>query len=133
MHLFIYGSLKKGEYNHKRFNFHKIAQRLGAATTRDLTLYTPDAVPYPIALRNPVPGKVVRGELYWVDDRTADGQALLYSLLQMELDAGYTVAEVTAWHKQARYIAMTFVFHPAIRLQTDQIPTTTNWKGENHA
>ncbi len=129
MYLFIYGSLKKGEYNHKRFDFHKIAQRLGAATTRDLTLYTPDAVPYPIALRNPVPGKVVRGELYWVDDRTADGQALLYSLLQMELDAGYTVTDIVVNRQGVNRYALTFVFHPAMRLQTDRIPTTTNWKG----
>lgn len=133
MYLFIYGSLKKGEYNHKRFDFHKIARRVGAATTRDLTLYTPDAVPYPIALRNPVPGKVVRGELYWVDDRTADGQALLYSLLQMELNAGYTIAEVIVRRRDLADIAMTFVFHPAMHLQTDQIPTTSNWRGEKHA
>jgi gamma-glutamylcyclotransferase (GGCT)/AIG2-like uncharacterized protein YtfP len=82
MRLFVYGSLKKGFFNHNRFGFGDAAKFLGSAVARDVSLVRLGNLPYPHAFKSE--GGEVVGEVYELEDtRIAD------ALDQMERGAGY--------------------------------------------
>jgi gamma-glutamylcyclotransferase (GGCT)/AIG2-like uncharacterized protein YtfP len=81
MKLFVYGSLKRGFFNHHRFGFGAAAKFLGTSIAHDVSL---------VALNNHYPhafinkGGVVRGEVYELEDKE-----IIDSLDRMEDGAGY--------------------------------------------
>lgn len=87
MRLFVYGSLKKGFFNHDRFGFGDAATFLGEGTASGVSLVRLGDLPYPHAFVNE--GGEVKGELYELEDtRIAD------ALDAMERGAGYESRQV---------------------------------------
>ena len=85
--VFIYGSLKKGHYNHTRFGFNTAAWFWGEVTLTGAALYNLGA--YPCLVMTGNPEDTVRGELYeYLDDECRD------MIHDMELSAGYRLHTV---------------------------------------
>lgn len=82
MRLFVYGSLKRGFFNHYRFGFGYKAKFLGEAEAQGVSLVHYKGLPYPHAALHE--GGSVKGELYELDD-----EFVLRSLDRMERGAGY--------------------------------------------
>lgn len=87
MKLFIYGSIKKGFFNHKRFGFDKLPF-LGEHKVKGYCLINLGA--YPGMVPSPQDEDEVKGELYEIDDGSKD-YAFLY---KVEANAGYTTTAV---------------------------------------
>lgn len=87
MLLFVYGTLKKGKYNHTRFGFDKLSEFVGNKTLDNFTLKVPKGFPYPFCVRKE--GSKVNGELYKITDKD-----LIRNLDAMEIGAGYTRVQV---------------------------------------
>lgn len=87
MKIFIYGSIKKGFYNHERFNFHKLPF-LGEKTLKNHCLLNLGV--YPGMVSNGNPSDSVKGEVYEIDSSGED-----FAFLQeVEENAGYSLAKV---------------------------------------
>lgn len=65
--IFVYGSLKRGKFNHERFGLHK-ARFIGEATLKGHRMV--NLGPYPAIIRVDDQNKVVHGEVYDVDQDT---------------------------------------------------------------
>lgn len=78
--LFIYGSLKKGHYNHTRFGFNKSTFLGEACTLEKYKLLSAGWFPVMVEAE---PGTSIQGEIWEVED-----DCLKY-LDCMELDSGY--------------------------------------------
>ncbi len=81
--LFVYGSLKKGKFNHTRYDFHK-SKFLGGDKVQDFALVQKH--PYPFCIEEK--GCVVIGEVYEVNDEVMEG------LDRMEKGAGYKRVDI---------------------------------------
>lgn len=89
MKLFVYGTLKSGEFNHDRYNFNKTAVFLGAATAPGVEIMQVAGYPYPHAqLGTEVPAQ---GELYELDLNEPKALTTFLNLLRMEEQAGYSL------------------------------------------
>lgn len=86
MKLFVYGSLKRGFFNHGRFGFSDVAKFIGPAVARDRALLQLRNLPYPHAVEEPE--QEVVGEVYELDDEYA-----LRNISRMERGAGYYAKE----------------------------------------
>jgi gamma-glutamylcyclotransferase (GGCT)/AIG2-like uncharacterized protein YtfP len=84
--MFVYGSLKKGFFNHFRFGFGDKAVFLGTSIAHDVSLVALNPH-YPHAFVNK--GGIVRGEVYELDDKEIED-----SIEWMEQGAGYTQHKV---------------------------------------
>lgn len=88
MRLFVYGSLKKGFFNHDRFGFGRSATLLGEGVVKDVSLVRLGNLPYPHAFKNA--GGEVKGELYELNNPD-----IAEALEDMERGAGYMPHLVT--------------------------------------
>lgn len=84
-YLFVYGSLKKGKYNHQRYDFHK-SIFVGPGVVVGYSLVKDDQLPYPYCIAD-AQGMVI-GEVYAV------APECLERLDHMEIGAGYKRIEV---------------------------------------
>lgn len=85
--MFFYGTLKKGHYNHTRFNEDGIGKFIGEDRVTGFSLVQPKNLPYPFAIEDEK--GTVKGELYEVEDH------LFQMLHRMELGAGYEARNIT--------------------------------------
>lgn len=86
--LFVYGSLKRGCYNHDAFGFGDTAHFVGDGTLTGARLYDLGAYPCMVLVEDL--GEVVHGELYALED-----SALFTRIRAMELGAGYREVTVS--------------------------------------
>ena len=84
--LFFYGTLKRGHYNHTRFNSEGIGRFMQEATVRGFSMIQPNGLPYPMAVHD-TSGNI-QGELYEVDVLDA------LAIHRMEVGAGYVLTPV---------------------------------------
>lgn len=103
MKLFVYGSLKRGFFNHTRFGFNKIATLIGEAMVSGVSLRHLSGYPYPHAVLDP--NGVVEGELYELDRDSYPAE----SIERMELGAGYKPVEVVAVVNEREHTAKMYV------------------------
>lgn len=82
MRLFVYGSLKKGFFNHNRFGFGDAAKFVGEGTASGVSLVRLGDLPYPHAFVNE--DGQVKGEVYDLDD-----ERIANAIDAMEHGAGY--------------------------------------------
>lgn len=87
MKLFVYGSLKRGFFNHDRFGFSGAAEFLGEGTASGVALTQLRGMPYPHAFK--YPDSVVKGELYELNNKQ-----IADALDRMERGAGYVPHDV---------------------------------------
>jgi gamma-glutamylcyclotransferase (GGCT)/AIG2-like uncharacterized protein YtfP len=112
VNLFVYGSLKKGFFNHNRFGFGTYAKFLGKGTARNVSLVRMGSLPYPHAFKNE--GGEVRGELYELKDKR-----IAAALEDMEIGAGYQPLTVTVNGREATmYVAADYLIP---QLQTGEV------------
>lgn len=86
MRLFVYGSLKKGFFNHKRFGFDKL-NFLGEKVIKGYALINLGQYP---GMVNADPESTVKGEIYEIDDGTSE----FNHLNNVEKGAGFTFNQV---------------------------------------
>lgn len=96
MRLLVYGTLKKGFFNHTRYGFGEKSKFLGAAEVNGYSLVQPERVPFPYCIANC--DGTVKGELYDVPDD------VIQSLDYMEAGAGYKRVQVTLTNAKKAYI-----------------------------
>lgn len=108
MKLFVYGSLKRGFFNHTRAGFDKEATFVAPATARGVALKHIDGYPYPHATEDTI--GTVRGEVYEVD---TNGSMMDY-IRRMEQGAGYKEITVPVTVDGAEDTASIFVSVRAI-------------------
>lgn len=137
MLLFVYGSLKRGEYNHERYGFNAYARFLHQAESSTLQLYQIPDVTYPHAVLNRSQN-IMRGEVYDLDLSDIPTAEMFANILRMELDAGYVLANIqytTPPYCLPRY-ALTFVatrqLAQLLRDPIYQAIAITEWKGPRH-
>lgn len=80
--LFVYGTLKKGEVNHKRFGLNLYKRISSKSKIKGISLVQRKTLPYPFAIKEDS-GEVF-GEVYSVDSK------MLKYLTEIERNAGYT-------------------------------------------
>ncbi len=98
--VFIYGSLKRGHYNHTRFNFHTRTWYWGEAVLTGAALYNLGT--YPCLVMTGNQEDTVRGELYeYLDDSCRN------MIHEMEFGAGYRIYDVEVEGEHAE----TYVFN----------------------
>lgn len=139
MYLFVYGSLKRLEYNHNRYGFGDRAEFIREATSSDIRLYQIPDVVYPHAVLEPS-NPPVHGEVYFLNLRDQATADMFSNILRMELDAGYSLAQIKySWPR--RYgnwtvTAFTFVakqqLTELLRDPIYQAIPITEWKGPRH-
>lgn len=112
--VFIYGSLKKGFFNHARFDFDKKTKFLGNAILKGAKMY--DLGSYPCIVLTSNKTDVVHGELYEYLDSECEEK-----IKNMELGAGYTEVEVDISGEKYK----TFIFE---KDPNKQIVENGNWK-----
>lgn len=81
--VFVYGSLKRGEFNHRRFGMDR-QEFVGTGTISGYGLY--DLGAYPCVVKHPDQNLTVHGELFHVADST------FKELCYIETGAGYSRA-----------------------------------------
>jgi gamma-glutamylcyclotransferase (GGCT)/AIG2-like uncharacterized protein YtfP len=97
--LFVYGSLKRGFFNHNRFGFDKAARFIGEGTAEGVGMVRLGRMPYPHAYH--APGMRIAGELYKLHNKRVEE-----AIEQMEIGAGYKPIEVQVGEHTAKiYVA----------------------------
>lgn len=104
MKLFIYGSIKRGFFNHERFNFHKIPF-LGEKVIKGFELVNLGA--YPGMIPAASNEEEVKGELYEIDTSKEE-----YAFLSdIEERAGYNLQKVEISPKKPEDTIYAFIYH----------------------
>jgi len=85
--VFIYGSIRKGNFNHTRYGFDKNTKFLSNAKLNGAKMYSLGSYPCIVLTNNP--DDIVYGEIYeYLDEETET------KIRQMEIGAGYVEKEI---------------------------------------
>jgi gamma-glutamylcyclotransferase (GGCT)/AIG2-like uncharacterized protein YtfP len=111
MKLFVYGTLKKGHYNHKRFHMDTQTMIEPEDTVRDLSLVMTNEY-YPTAILDL--NSHITGEVWYISD-----ERMLAKLRAMERSAGYSeVTVMTEKGHEAILFADTYNEHESLPRST---------------
>jgi len=86
--IFVFGTLKKGFYNHTRFNFDKNTKFIKDVELAGYKMH--DLGQYPCIKKTGAPGDIIHGEIYTYLDKDTQG-----IISRMESSAGYAPETVT--------------------------------------
>lgn len=134
MLLFVYGSLKRDEYNHGRFGFNNHAHYLSAAESSEIQLYQIPDVTYPHAVLEHNQN-AAKGEIYQLNLSNEATAEMFSNILLMELNVGYCLVEIRYTIPQSLLQGTAFAFVATQRLAQllrdpiYQATPITEWKG----